>query len=347
MIFVLKSRTDLCGFFILKKQYSPFQLAWSRFLRIRSAVIALGFILIWLFLAVFSAWIVPDKSENANTQLPELSGLKPLTSVVFLMDEKEGVPIEKSGRGWVEFGSDIPVAKTVIESELDKRTYLLGNDRFGRDVLSRLVLGSRYSLAVGFVSVVISLIVGCLIGALAGYYRGWVDTCLSWFTTVIWSVPLMLLVIAITMALGKGLLPLFLAIGLATWVDVARVVRGQVLSLREKEYIEACRSFGYSDLRIIFIHILPNLSGILLVLASSNFASAILLESGLNFLGLGAQPPIPTWGNMIRDHIGYLFAGNGMALFAPSICVFLIVLAFSTVGNALRDAMDVKYLEKS
>lgn len=347
MKFVLKSRTDLCGFFILKKQYSPFQLALARFIKIKSAVFALGFIVLWLFLSVFANFFVPDSSENANTQLPEIAGMEPFSKVYFYKSDSSSKPIEKINGKWFLLGSNIPIVQLSSKEIISNKLFVLGTDRFGRDVFSRLVLGSRYSLAVGFVSVLISLLVGAIIGALAGYYRGWVDGLLSWFTTVIWSVPLMLMVIAITMALGKGLLPLFLAIGLATWVDVARVVRGQVLSLREKEYIEACKAFGFGDFRIILIHILPNLSGILLVLASSNFASAILLESGLNFLGLGAQPPIPTWGNMIRDHIGYLFAGNKMALFAPSICVFLIVLAFSSVGNALRDAMDVKYLEKS
>lgn len=312
-------------------------------------MVSLVYVLGWLFLAVFAYFVIPDSSPNANSQYPEIAGSKAFTKVQFIgvgEGETQLIPLEKGMDGKLRTFDGEEVTANA-QRHLTQKLFIFGTDRFGRDVLSRLILGSRYSLAVGFVSVIISIFIGTLLGALAGYFRGWVDAVISWFTTVIWSVPLMLLVIAITLALGKGLFPLFLAVGLATWVDVARIVRGQILSLREKEYIEACRAFGYSHFRIIFFHILPNLTGILLVLATSNFASAILLESGLNFLGLGAQPPIPTWGNMIRDHIGYLFAGNIWAMMLPAGCIFSIVLAFSTIGNALRDALDVKYLAKS
>lgn len=230
-----------------------------------------------------------------------------------------------------------------VENErIKKRFFLLGTDRFGRDVLSQLVIGTRVSLSVGFISVLISLIVGIFFGSMAGYYRGKVDSFIMWFINVIWSIPTLLLVIAITFALGKGFWQVFIAVGLTMWVEVARVVRGQILSLREKEFIEASRALGYSNTRIIYRHILPNVMGPVIVISAANFASAILLEAGLSFLGLGVQPPTPSWGSMIKENYGYIITDYAYLAILPGLVIMLLVLAFMLIGNGLRDALDVK-----
>lgn len=230
-----------------------------------------------------------------------------------------------------------------IEKELvETRTFWLGTDRFGRDLLSRMILGTRISLSIGFVAVAISLLIGILMGSLAGFFRGWIDNVVMWFVTVVWSIPLLLLVIAITLAMGKGFWQVFIAVGLAMWVDVARIVRGQILSIREKEYVEACRALGYSGFRTIVRHILPNIMGPVIVISAANFASAILIEAGLSFLGIGAQPPIPSWGAMIKDHYGYIIMDKAYLALIPGAAILLMVLAFTLVGNGIRDALDVK-----
>jgi peptide/nickel transport system permease protein len=225
---------------------------------------------------------------------------------------------------------------------ISQEKFLLGTDSQGRDLLSRLIIGSRVSLAIGFVAVFISLVVGIFFGAIAGYYGGRVDAFVMWLVNIIWSIPTLLLVIAITLALGKGFWQVFVAVGLTMWVEVARVVRGQVMSIRQMQYVTAARALGYNNSRIIFNHILPNSMAPVIVISAANFASAILVESGLSFLGLGAQPPVPSWGGMIKDHYNYIILGKPWLALAPGIAMLLLVLAFMMAGNALRDALDVK-----
>ena len=222
------------------------------------------------------------------------------------------------------------------------QTFWLGTDKYGRDILSRLLVGVRVSLAVGMVTVLLSLSVGVLLGALAGYFRGRVDEIILWFVNVIWSIPTLLLVFAIMLVLGKGFWQVFIAIGLTLWVNVARIVRGQVLAVREREYVEAARALGYSHSRILFRHILPNIMGPVWVVAASNFASAIVIEAGLSFLGVGVQPPQPSWGLMIKENYNFIITHNPVLALAPGVAIMLLVLAFNLLGNGLRDVLDVR-----
>lgn len=234
------------------------------------------------------------------------------------------------------------------QENIESRGYLLGTDMAGRDMLSRLLYGIRISLSIGFLSVLISVLVGVSLGALAGFFGGWVDSFILWLMTVVWSIPSIMLVIAISMALqSKGLWVVFVAVGLTSWVEIARVVRGQIMSVRQKLYVEAARSLGMDNTRIIFRHILPNILGPLIVIITSNFASAILTEAGLSFLGLGVQPPMPSWGTMINE--GFYAIGTKDSwhlVFLPSFCISLLVLAFNLFGNGLRDAYDPTTLLK-
>lgn len=248
--------------------------------------------------------------------------------------------------------SDIPIPSThqsekeqkkyVEENHISKRKFILGTDSFGRDMLSRLMAGTIVSLSVGFISVLISLVIGIGLGAIAGYFGGWVDDVIMWLINVIWSIPTLLMVIAITLVMGKGFIQVFIAVGLTMWVEVARIVRGQFLSLRTLPYIEAGQSMGFSSLRLIWRHMLPNAMGPVIVISAANFASAILIEAGLSFLGIGTQIPTPSWGGMIKEHYAYITTDMAYLAILPGIGITLLVLSFMLIGNRLRDVLDIR-----
>ncbi len=277
-----------------------------------------------------------------------------IADVVYAINTDSAITSNKK-EDWIEFfdmetnqrlrRKMLDLKVEIIKNQLPTKTYILGTDPSGRDLLSRLMLGTRVSFSVGLVSVFISIFIGMFIGSIAGYYRGRVDAFIVWFINVVWAIPTLLLVIAITLALGKGFWQVFVAVGLTMWVEVARVIRGQVISLREKEFIEAGRALGFTNARIIFRHVLPNVMGPVIVISAANFASAILTEAGLSFLGIGSQPPTPSWGSMISAHRGYIIGDAPYLAFLPGIAIAILVLSFVLLGNGLRDALDTKSLD--
>lgn len=302
--------------------------------------------------------------EDGNLIYEEYTGANPnngtevivnVADVVYAIDYNKPVIYnkEKGSISFYEFGNSQKIGilsiselrEKIEQNNIITRKYILGTDRSGRDMLSRLMIGTRVSLAVGFISVFISLIIGVLLGALSGYFRGWMDNVIMWLINVVWSIPTLLLAIAITLALGKGFWQVFVAVGLTMWVEVARVIRGQIMSLREKEFIEAGRALGYNHFRVIFKHVIPNVMGPVIVISAANFASAILIEAGLSFLGIGAQPPTASWGAMINAHRGYIIVDAAYLAFLPGLAIMLMVLAFVLLGNGLRDALDTKSMD--
>ena len=239
---------------------------------------------------------------------------------------------------------ELPVSDLYTDSGKSdfEKVFYLGTDRYGRDLLSRLIVGTRISLAIGFIAVLISLLIGIILGLISGYYGGSIDRFIMWLINVVWSVPTLLMVIAISLALGRGFWQVFTAVGLTMWVELARVVRGQVMSLKELDYIKAAKMLGFSDFRIIFRHVLPNITSPIIVISAANFASAILIEAGLSFLGIGTQAPIPSWGVMIKNHYAYIILDKAYLAIAPGLAIVFLVLAFMLVGNMLREKLQVK-----
>jgi peptide/nickel transport system permease protein len=297
--------------------------------------------------------LVEEYTGNTENNKGSISKFN-IADVIYAIDSKASIQYNalKNELSFYEIGNSEKITKTVDElrAEIQQeniitKKYLLGTDLLGRDLLSRLLIGTRISLGVGLISVIISIFIGILLGALAGYYRGKTDNIIMWLINVVYSIPTILLVIAITLVLGKGIIQVFIAVGLTMWVDVARIVRGQILSIREKEFVEAGRALGFKNMRIVFRHIMPNVLGPVIVMAASNFAFAILTEAGLSFLGIGAQPPMPSWGEMTNAHHGYILMDKAYLAFIPGVAIMILVLAFMLVGNGLRDAIDTRSLD--
>ncbi|MBT8256572.1 MAG: ABC transporter permease, partial [Bacteroidia bacterium] len=309
------------------------KLALRKFKRNFWGVFSFCFLVLCTLMAIFAYALAPDNSQNANqmhlsihskqpgfqvemlkipSQLEEQSGI-----AVFFFGKKNtdtelpisGYTLTETGIEIVEYTPDgtsglskeyqlemFPEASSVDEIParyLTTKKFFLGTDKYGRDLLSRMLVGIRISLAIGFVAVFISILIGITLGAVSGYFGGKVDAAIMWLINVTWSIPTLLLVIAITLALGKGFWQVFIAVGLTMWVEVARVVRGQVMSVKEMQFVTAARALGFNNWRIITRHILPNSLAPVIIISAANFAGAILIESGLSFLGIGAQPPTP------------------------------------------------------
>jgi oligopeptide transport system permease protein len=357
----------------MEKSNSPSGKIWKRFKKNRMAFGGLLFIILLSVMGILGYLITPDQSPQANTMHLQLSNKKPGRSFKFLIVSKKNDVPQVNILSKMLFGQELDYKSIPITSYREagnqvfareyigddegaeekaypriagknqyEQTFWLGTDIYGRDLLSRLIIGIRVSLSVGLMAVLISLFIGVGLGAVAGYFGGKTDAAISWFMNVIWSLPSLLLVIAISFALGKGFWQIFIAVGLSTWVDVARLVRGQVMALKEVEFVEAAKALGFSTFRTITKHILPNIAGPILVVASANFASAILLETGLSFLGFGAQPPMPSWGGMIKEHYGYIIMDAAYLAILPGLAIMLTVYAFNLLAIGLRDAFDVK-----
>lgn len=232
-----------------------------------------------------------------------------------------------------------------LSANISHKRFLLGTDRYGRSIMSRLILGIRISLVVGLFAVLISITVGILMGLIGGYFGGWVDRVVMYFVNVMWSIPTLLLVFAIVLAMGRGLWIIILAIGLTMWVDVARIVRGQVKKIKEEQYVMAAKSLGVKVGSVLFQHILPNIIGPILVIAAANFATAILIEAGLSYLGFGVKPPTPSLGNMLNEHYGYAISGKPILAIIPAVTIMILVLSINLLGSGLRDVYDVKSVD--
>ncbi len=340
-----------------------------------TVVFALLYILVLVLVAIFCYFLAPDNTSYANQSITAIANLKPGEKVhVLRVDmesrEEKKTPLEVLISGQspqfdyipydsVDLGGKYARVSTFTHGDTtikywetlkhkssdvvqETHTYPLGTDKLGRDILSRLMVGARVSLSVGIVAVLLSITIGLFLGSIAGYFGGRIDDFVMWLINVFWAIPTILLVFAIVMALGKGFWQIFIAIGSTMWVGPARIIRGQVLSLKEENYINAARVLGFGPLYTIFRHILPNILGVLMVLSAANFATAILIEAGLSFLGVGIQPPMTSWGLMIKEQYNYLITDNPVPTLVPGIAIMLSVLSFNIVGNALRDVFDVK-----
>jgi peptide/nickel transport system permease protein len=361
---------------------------YKRFKKNKLAVLGLGVIFMLFVVCLFGYMLIPENTKDANSQRIDIKLKNPGFSMNYIALESSNTHSfseyffgteNPENSIWLSdsfyVSSDLffyqnkfhvwksePLSKIltkdeinnhqalekIVVSKIKKRTFWLGTDSLGRDVYSRLILGARISLSVGFIAVIISLLIGVVLGMLSGYYGGWIDRAIIWIINVFWSIPTVLLSMALLVAFPSEskhqYIIVFVAVGLTMWVDTARLIRGQFMQIKQKSFVEATQSLGFSDFRIIFKHILPNTFTTLVVITSSNFATAILLESGLSYLGLGVQPPTPSWGSMMREYFAYIGSDLSYLSIFPGMCISLAVFAFNAFGNGLRDAFDIKGL---
>jgi len=230
-------------------------------------------------------------------------------------------------------------ADLMVSEQAPDTTYWFGTDSQGRDILSRVIYGARVSLSIGLVTQVINTIIGIILGVTAGFFGKWWDDLVMGFTSIMLSIPSLVFALAIMALLGPGLVNVFIALGLTNWSYTCRITRSQVLSAKSLDYVVAARAMGYGKFRIMFEQILPNIIGPILVISTLGIAYAILIEASLSFLGLGTQPPIPSWGAMLSNAREQFFTAYWISIF-PGGAIFMTVLGFNLLGDGLRDVLD-------
>lgn len=293
-----------------KKIESPWTVAFRRLRKNKMAMVSLGIIVVLILAAILADFITPYDRDQINYA-------------------------EKDVRGKV---MNLPIKKGEPSSE-----FILGTDELGRDIFTRLVYGGRISLSVGLFAVTIQVIIGIIVGAIAGHYGGIIDAILMRVTDIIMCFPFLLIAITVVAILGPNIFNVMLVIGLLGWTGIARMVRAQILSLREQEFMEAAEALGIRDSRKIFKHLLPNVMASVIVFATMGMASAILTETALSYLGLGVTPPTPTWGNMMQAARSiYSLENHWWLWMPPGFLTFITVMSFNILGDGLRDALDPK-----
>lgn len=309
-----------------------------------SLACAVVFLFACLLLAILAYGVIPDKTKNANHQIPELALMGPLDKACVYCKEviqKEDPFFRRmfNGKESIEKCSlDAPSGFSQHKCQI----YWFGTDKFGRDVLSRVILGIRYTLSIALSAVILSICIGLILGGMAGYFGGKTDQAISLLINLFWSLPTILLAFAVVMSFGRSLVSIFVAISLTMWGDVARLVRGLVMKNKELLFVQAARTLGYSKRKTLFGQIIPNIMGPVWVNAAGNFALAVLLESGLSFLGFGLQPPTPSLGNILQEQYVYAISGKPMLALIPAIVVVLLILSFQLLTNHLRERLDVR-----
>jgi peptide/nickel transport system permease protein len=294
---------------------SPVRDVLRRFLRDRWALAGLGFLVGLALLAVLAPWLVPRLLHHSAFAL-HMTDTITLRGRAVEVVSNDGLPLGPNPRFW------------------------LGADLLGRDLLARLIYGARVSLFVSLMGTLLALLFGLAGGLVAGFYRGVVDTVISRFVDAMMAIPILLLAIALASVLRQGSVWIvILILGLVNWTYLARIIRAEVLSLREQDFIEAARALGAGDAALLVRHLLPNLAGPLIVFATLSVAGNILLESALSFLGVGIQPPTPSWGNMIQEGMSFYTVAWWITLF-PGLAILLTVVSLNLVGDGLRDALD-------
>ncbi len=327
------------------------------------------FAFVWLIIlaswALLGYWITPDNTHLASQQFPNLTQKPPFYSnYLAIAKQQYSSPWSVLAHGknpseiWVlnqqkpfqvlnqdtillflTDGETLKIANNQLEYQKPILfTFYLGTDPLGRDILSRLIIGTRFSLSISLIAILLTIFIGTTLGLIAGFYEGFWDNSISWLMNVFWALPSSLLAIGIAYAIGKGFFTIIIAISAVLWIDIARIVRLETLKIKQKEFIKVANTLGFNSLRIIFIHILPNLTTPILVISFSSFTTALILEGSLSFLGLGITPPAPSWGTLIFDGFYYIALSSGKwLLFAPAICLLLTVLTMQYLATQWKN----------